>query len=107
MGMSPTTQQPITHLTALLLGYRRVVAVRTDILQDCSCSDITHLQITDWLAVTREEAVADIVERRHQYFTCEDDVVAILMVECSGLSRYVRFRPDCSQANNLLNLPRF
>ena len=107
MGQLYPPKETTSYLAAVLAGYRRVVAVRTELLYDRSWPHITHLRTAEGLIVTREEAVRDLLEGRYHYYTYEDGNVAMLIVEHSGLSRYVRSRPDCSYANNLLHLPRF
>ncbi|WP_425065141.1 DUF3892 domain-containing protein [Reyranella sp.] len=90
-----------------LSGRRRVTHIRTHVLYDNSWEFITHLA-GDGFVATKEEAVEDIRSLRFLYHTNEDGTEAPLIVESSLLGNaYVRTKPDCSRANNLLSLPRF
>jgi hypothetical protein len=96
-------------LTASTL--RRVTAIRMSALGAFGIpmfEHITDLRGFNWQK-TRAEVVADI-RAGATYYTDEDlGPRAILeVVNPSILSvPYVRTRPDCTTANNLLTLPRF
>lgn len=105
--LSTTIQQPISLLVATVLGYKRVIAVRTDPRYPTSWELITHLQTADGVLHSKQDVVVDIKFCRQGYYTCEDGTVAMLIVGRSDAHHeYVRSAPDCSLKNNLLFLRR-
>lgn len=53
------------------------------------------------------EQVIESIDEGWSYYTADDGQRAYLAVESTGHStRYVRSRPDCTKASNLLSLPK-
>lgn len=76
-----------------------------------SFEHIELLKLSDGQIKTRDQVVDDILNHRADYYTDESPFAprAYLEVQYRGLINgpYVRTRPDCTTANNLLSLPRF
>jgi hypothetical protein len=53
---------------------------------------------------TKADAANRIDRGTDTFYTAEDGSVALLIAETGRRGRYVRTKPDCTPANNLLNL---
>jgi hypothetical protein len=92
---------------ATLLTSRHVTWIRmsTSSLINGGYEHITDLGGDSWRA-TKAEVIRDI-RSGWTYYTREDGTVAPLEIDRTVFGfEYVRTRPDCTRANNLLSLPR-
>jgi hypothetical protein len=53
---------------------------------------------------TKTDAANRIERGTDNFYTAEDGNVALIVAATGRLGKYVRTKPDCSRANNLLNL---